>query len=289
LSKKVKTARLSIFSNLVLIVIKLVAGLLSGSISIISEAIHSALDLVAAVIAYFAVKISGNPPDRNHPYGHGKVENVSGVIEALLILLAATWIIYEGVDKFLHHEPVAYFGLGITVMMISAIVNFFVSRRLYKVAKETDSIALEADALHLKTDVYTSLGVALGLLLIYITKIQVLDPIIAIVVALFIIREAFELLKRSFTPLLDSKLPDEDIRAIQEIIQTHSKGCTSFHKFRTRKSGSSKYIDFHLEVPENISVKEAHEICDEIEAEIKNKLGSVDINIHIEPCKGKRK
>ena len=167
MNQKVKTARLSIASNTFLIILKLTVGIISGSVSIISEAIHSSMDLLAAVIAFFAVRVSDNPPDSKHPYGHGKVENISGVTEALLIFIAAALIITEAIKK-LSGEPfeLEFIWIGALVMLISAIVNSLVSHRLYKVAHETKSLALEADALHLKTDVYTSLGVAAGLGLI---------------------------------------------------------------------------------------------------------------------------
>lgn len=285
MNKKVKTARLSIFSNVFLIIIKLIAGLLSGSVSILSEAIHSMMDLVAAIIAYFSVRISSRPPDLEHPYGHGKFENVSGVVEGMLILVAAAWIVFEAVGKFNSNEPIEYMWLGMIVMSFSAIVNFFVSRRLYAVARETDSIALEADALHLKTDVYTSAGVAVGILLIYITGLHILDPIIAIAVALLILVEAFKLIRNAYLPLLDSSLPEEDVKKIQHILNKYTGNCFQYHQFRTRKSGSHKYLDFHLEVPEKMSVMEAHTLCDNIEAELKSTIRFLDINIHIEPCK----
>ena len=155
---KVSIARLSILSNTCLIVMKLVVGIISGSVSIISEAIHSSVDLMAAIIAFFSVRVSDNPPDSRHPYGHGKIENISGVIEALLIFIAAILIIVKAVKKLLG-EPVELesIGIGSLVMLVSAVINIIVSRRLYKVARETHSVALEADALHLKTDVFTSL------------------------------------------------------------------------------------------------------------------------------------
>lgn len=283
LNKKVKTARLSIFSNVFLISIKIAVGVLSGSVSIISEAIHSTIDLIAAVIAYFSVRVSDKPPDEAHPYGHGKFENVSGVIEALLILVAAFWIIFEAVKKFTHHEPIEFLYLGILVMSVSAIVNFFVSKRLYKVARETDSIALEADALHLKTDIYTSLGVAIGMLVIWITDMHFLDPVIAILVALIILKESYNLLKTAFSPLVDSSLPEEDIKRIKSVIDKHVDHCIKYHHFRTRRSGSYKYLDFHLEVPQDMTVKRAHDLCDEIELDIKEQINLIDINIHIEP------
>ncbi|NOX47237.1 MAG: cation transporter [Chlorobi bacterium] len=285
MNKKVKTARLSIFSNLFLIVIKIVVGILSGSVSIISEAIHSTIDLVASVIAFFSVKVSGLPPDKEHPYGHGKIENISGVVEGLLILVAAFWIVYEAIKKFVDHKPIDFLYLGIIVMSVSAIVNFFVSRRLYKVAKETDSIALEADALHLKTDIYTSVGVAIGMFIIWLTDLHVLDPVIAILVALIILKEAYSLIRNAYQPLVDVALPDEDLKLVDEILSGFMQGEISYHKVRSRKSGPYKYLDFHLNVPGDMSVKESHNLCDKIELGLKSKIAPLDINIHVEPAK----
>ena len=280
MNPKVKIARLSIVSNSFLIIIKLAVGLVSGSVSIISEAIHSAMDLVAALIAFLSVRISDQPADTEHPYGHGKFENVSGVIEAVLIFVAAIWIILESIKKLLHNEPVEALGLGSIVMLVSALVNFFVSRRLYKVAKATDSIALEADALHLKTDVYTSLGVGVGLGLIWITGLPFLDPIIAMIVAIFILRESYILLKNAYSPLLDTALSNDEI----EIIKQHliDKKLT-FHDLKTRKAGQFRFAELHLEMPGTLSLREVHDVCDEIENYLKNKIRNLDINIHVEP------
>ncbi len=282
-AKKVRTARLSIFSNIFLILIKLLAGILSGSVSIISEAIHSSMDLMAAVIAFFSVRVSSNPPDKKHPYGHGKFENVSGVIEAILILVAAIWIIYEAVHKLIKPTPVDTLGIGIIVMSMSAIVNFFISRRLYKVAKETDSLALEADALHLKTDVYTSIGVAFGLGLLWLTKLDWLDPVVAILVALLITYESFVLLKKAYSPLLDTTLPEAELEIIRTSIKKQLGPNMDYHQLRARRSGHYKHIDLHLEVPANFTVAESHKICDAIEEEISNNLSETEVHIHIEP------
>ncbi|HLO60870.1 MAG TPA: cation diffusion facilitator family transporter [Bacteroidales bacterium] len=279
-SEKVKTARLSIISNSLLITMKVVAGLISGSVSILSEAIHSGMDLLAAIIAFFSVKFSNTPPDKEHPYGHGKFENVSGVIEAMLIFVAAGWIIYEAIHKISNPTKVENIQIGSVVMGISAIVNFLVSKKLYKVARKTDSIALEADALHLKTDVLTSLGVAVGLILIWITRWTILDPVVAIIVALMIIRESYRLLKNAFSPLLDASLSDEENKIIREEITKRNIG---FHDLRTRKSGHYRFAELHLEMPENMSLKEVHSICDQIESEIENKIAHININIHVEP------
>lgn len=283
-NKKVRVALLSVGSNIVLVILKVIVGLITGSVSIISEAIHSASDLLASFIALFSVKVSEHPPDENHPYGHGKYENISGVIEALLIFAAAFWIIYESVNKIMHHEAFESVGIGFVVMFVSAIINFFVARRLYKVAKETDSIALEADALHLKTDVYTSLGVGIALGIIWLTGYYIFDPIIAIIVALFILRESFVLLKHAFAPLVDVKLSDGDIEIIKAVISEHLANNYSFHQLRTRKSGFFKYVDLHLELPCEMSVEESHLICDRLEAAIKKQISNIEVFIHVEPA-----
>jgi cation diffusion facilitator family transporter len=280
MNSKIRIARLSIISNTFLIIIKLIAGFFSGSVSVISEAIHSAMDLVAALIAFFSVRISDQPADNKHPYGHGKFENVSGVIEAVLIFMAAIWIILEAIKKLIHREPVESLHLGFIVMAISAAVNFYVSRKIYKVAKATDSIALEADALHLKTDVYTSLGVAIGLFLIWLTGITLLDPIVAITVAALIIKESFELLKNAYSPLLDTSLSDDEIMIIERIIQNKS---LKYHGLKTRKAGQFRFVDVHVEMPETMTLKEVHDVCDDVEEELKKEIRNLDINIHVEP------
>jgi cation diffusion facilitator family transporter len=281
MNAKVKIARLSVASNTLLIIMKLTVGIISGSVSIISEAIHSSMDLIAAVIAFFAVKVSDTPPDSRHPYGHGKVENISGVIEGLLILIAAVWIIIEAVKKMMGGPmQLESIWLGAVVMFISAVINTIVSRRLYKVARLTNSVALEADALHLKTDVYTSLGVAVGLSLIMLTGIKWFDPIVAIFVALFIIRESYELLKRAFSPLLDTSWSVEEVRDLVSKLDTMK---VSYHDLRTRIAGNYRFIDIHVEIPENESVGTAHSYCDRIEDELKRFYDNLTVTIHVEP------
>jgi cation diffusion facilitator family transporter len=260
---------------------KVIVGIMSGSVSIISEAIHSSMDLIAAIIAFFAVRVSDNPPDSRHPYGHGKVENISGVIEALLIFVAAIWIIIEAIKKLFGAEiELESIWIGSIVMAISAIINIFVSRRLYKVARETKSVALEADALHLKTDVYTSAGVAIGLLLILITDVKWLDPVVAILVALFIIRESYSLLKRAFTPLLDTAWSEDEIDGLEKKLNQLE---VNYHDLRTRVAGNYRFIDVHVEIPEKESVGDAHKYCDLIEEELMATYENLSVTIHVEP------
>jgi cation diffusion facilitator family transporter len=281
MNAKVSIARLSIVSNTLLILMKLTVGILSGSVSILSEAIHSSMDLLAAIIAFFSVRVSDYPPDSRHPYGHGKIENISGVIEALLIFIAAIWIIVEAVRKLLGDKiELDSIALGSLVMLISALVNIIVSRKLYKVARATNSVALEADALHLKTDVYTSLGVAVGLGLIMITKINWLDPAIAILVALFIIREAYLLLTKAFTPLLDTAWETTEIEELETKLNALE---VSYHDLRTRVAGNYRFIDIHIQIPEDVSVGKAHKYCDKIENELRKIYENLTVTIHVEP------
>ena len=281
MNAKVSTARLSIASNTLLIVMKLVVGLISGSVSILSEAIHSSMDLVAAIIAFFSVRVSDNPPDTRHPYGHGKIENISGVIESLLIFLAAVWIIIEAMKKLLGEKiELDSIAFGSIVMFISAIVNTFVSRRLYKVARATKSVALEADALHLKTDIFTSLGVAIGLGLIIVTGINWLDPVIAILVALFIITQAYQLLKKAFTPLLDTAWSNNEIEELKKKLNSLN---VSYHDLRTRVAGNYRFVDIHIQIPEYVTVGNAHKYCDKIENELTTVYENLTVTIHVEP------
>jgi cation diffusion facilitator family transporter len=284
MSRKAKYAKLSILSNLALIIMKVAVGVITGSVSIISEAIHSTMDLLAALIAFIAVKIADVPPDEDHPYGHEKVENISGVIEALLIFGASVLIIMEAVKKIVTREPIDSIGLGFVVMFISSVVNFIVSRVLYRVAKEEESVAIEADALHLKVDVYTSLGVGAGLLLIWFTGFTILDPIVAILIALFILKEAWDMLRKAFKPLIDERISDEEIEIIKKTVAKHRDVCIDVHEIRTRRSGKIKHIDFHLSMPDNITVKEAHDICDKIEIEIGERIRNTKVLIHAEAC-----
>lgn len=279
-SLKTRTARLSVLSNSLLIILKVVVGAVTGSVSILSEAIHSSIDLVAAVIAFFAVKVSGNPADDRHPFGHGKVENVSGVIEALLIFIASAWIIYEAVGRFLHPGETEALGLGVLVMAVSAVVNTFVSRRLYKVAKMTDSVALEADALHLKTDVITSAGVAVGLGLIWLTGWHVLDPVIALLVAVIIIYESWMLLRKAFSPLLDTALSQGEMTKLTSILEEME---VQYHDLRTRAAGHQRFVEFHLDVPAHETIETIHRQCDLIEARLEHEFRDISVIIHPEP------
>ena len=293
-NRKIRAAVLSVISNTALVVIKLVTGLLIGSVSIISEAIHSGVDLLAAVIALFSVKTSSLPADSEHPFGHGKIENISGTIEALLIFVAAIWIIAEAVKKLLDPEPIEAVGWGVGIMLISAVTNIFVSKMLFKVGRETDSIALQADAWHLKTDVYTSAGVMAGLALLWLAEwifpdgnFFWLDPVAALVVAVLIIKAAYDLTSQSAKDLLDVHLPSVELEWIREKINEQAGIIHGFHDLRTRKAGHFRFIEFHLKVESLMSVMDSHAIAKELSNEIKIQFPNTTVTIHIEPCDGK--
>lgn len=285
---KEKTAHLSIISNTGLVLMKFAVGFAIGSVSIISEAIHSSMDLIAAVIAFFSVRKSAEPPDAGHSFGHGKFEDISGLIEALLIFVAAILIIREAAIKLLGHSPEELkpelLFAGIAVMGISALVNWYVSQRLMKVAKQTESIALESDAWHLRTDVYTSLGVFLGLILIRLTGITLFDPIFAIGVAIIIMKAAYDLSVRSFADLIDHSIPESDEQRIKEIICDHSGEYAGFHDLRTRRSGPEIFIEFHLVMSGEITVVQSHDLADHLETDLLLEYPRANVTIHIEPC-----
>lgn len=282
--EKIAVARLSVYSNTALVALKLVSGIFMMSVAVLSEAIHSAIDLIAALIARYSVKKSAEPADREHRYGHGKYENLSGLIEGSLIFVAAIGIIYQAVQKIQDPDATVDFLLaGIVIMGISAVVNFFVSRRIMTVARKTESLALEADAFHLTTDVLTSVGVFVALALIQLGGPMWIDPAVAILVAAFIIHAAYDISRRSTEGLLDKSLPEAEIRLIERIIRDHEH-ILNYHKLRARRMGSERQIDVHMIVSRNLSVKEGHDLVDHIEYEIKKELPRSSVMIHTEPC-----
>ena len=282
--RKARTAFLSILSNSLLVTLKLGVGLWSGSVSVLSEALHSAIDLVASGIAFFSVRVSDTPPDDNHPYGHGKIESLSGLAESLLIFLAAAFIVHEAVDKLRDpgHIHTAQVDAGMAVMALSAVINIVLSRYLFRVGRETDSMALEADAEHLRTDVLTSVGVLAGLALTRLTGQLWFDPLTALLVALLIIHTGYRLTREAVSPLLDVRLPPEDEAAIQEVLETDER-VLGYHKLRTRKAGSHRHVDVHVQIDDHCTLLQAHDLTEELEDRIREALPATQINIHIEP------
>lgn len=282
---KKNTAKISVLSNLSLIIMKFIAGFVTGSFSIISEALHSATDLLAAYVAYFAVKKSAKSADEDHPFGHGKYEDFSGLIEGVLINIAAIYIIFEAGRKIIMQEhAIMNIDIAAGVMILSVVVNIFVSQNLFRVAKKTGSIALYADGEHLRVDVYTSLGVALGMLLIKFTGIHILDSLIALIVAVMISHTGMSICKKAVGNLLDEGLPEADVNEIREIVNSFKDdGVYGVSKIRTRTSGPRKNIELVVYVKGSMTVKESHDICNKIEAGLRARFNQVDTMIHIEP------
>lgn len=278
-----RVALLSVAASIATLLLKFTAFYLTDSVGLLSDAVESLVNLTASLIAFAAVSYADRPPDSNHAYGHDKAEYFSSGAEGTLILFAAGSIIISAAQRLLHPAPVANAGLGGGIALIASVINFAVSRVLLRVAREQDSIALEADAHHLMTDVWTSIVVVVGVALVALTGWQTLDPLLAIGVALNIIWTGVQLLRRSTAGLMDMALPPREVAIVQEAIDAVVGPDTPYHALRTRKSGARRFIDFHLLVPGSDTVQKAHEVATEIEARIENTLPNTFVTIHIEP------
>lgn len=280
----VRAASFSVYSNTILTVGKFAVGFIMASTAVISEGIHSGIDLLASLTAFLSLRRSGKPADKEHPFGHGRFENISGFVEGVLIFMAALLIIIEAVQKILNLEEIREVSLGIIMMGISTLANVLVSTYLFRVARKTESIALEADAEHLRVDVITSLGVFAGLVAIQITDIHLLDPLIALAVAGLIISTAIKITRKSFEGLVDTKLSTEEEMKVLEAVKAGSEGVVWLHSIRTRKAGRDRFIDLVVWACHTLGVEEAHRICDNIEAKIANRIEHTSVIIHVEPC-----
>ncbi len=285
MDKKSRTVLFSISSNAILLTVKLVAGVMTGSVSVLSEAVHSATDLVASVVALVAVRRSNSPPDEDHHYGHGRFENLAGVFEGLVLFAVGGYVVYGAVDNILNGAELELLGLGILVMALSAVVNLFVSGWLLRVARETDSRALAAEGYNLRTDVWGAAGVAVGLAAALATGWTVLDPIIAALIGLAILWTALRLVSGSTRVLLDESLPPGELDVVERVIEDcvrSEAAIRGFHKLRARKSGSQRHIDFHLQLKAETTLGEAHKLSDDLEERIRRSLPNSDVLIHLE-------
>ncbi len=284
LEKKI-AAGLSITSNALIILLKIAAGIISGSISIISEAIHSLSDFLASVLTFFSITKSSEPADASHPFGHGRYEDMSGFIEGGLIIFAALYIMYQAIKKLVFGSVMEIENnIGIIVMFLAIAANFLVSSYLFNVAKRSNSVSLLADGQHLRTDVYSSAGVLIGLVLIKITGIYLLDSVVAIIVAVFIFKAGFSISRTTLNNLLDGSLPEKDLNEIKNIIRNFKdSGITNYKSLKTRSMGSAKDIELTLLFPSKMTICECHKICDDVESMIWKKLGNCFVSIHAEP------
>ncbi len=277
-------AALSIASNSVLIALKLAAGAITGSIAILTEAIHSLIDLVASVIAFVSVRKADEPADAEHPYGHEKVENLAATIEGMLILVGAGIIIYEATHRLAVGSEVESLGIGIAVMGFSVVANLVVSTVLYRRARAHDSPALEGDAAHLRTDAMTSAGVLVGLGVVEITGIDAFDSITALIVAIAIVIAGIRIIRRSSGVLVDETLPDAELDQIEAAIaRARTAEVAGYHKLRARRAGSRRHIDLHVQYRSGTSLERAHELAHQMRAAIEAEIAPAEVLIHVEP------
>ncbi len=277
-------AALSIASNAVLIAIKLAAGAITGSIAIITEAIHSLIDLVASVIAFVSVRKADEPADAEHPYGHEKVENLAAAVEGALILLGAGIIVYEATHRLVVGAKVETLGVGIAVMGFSVLADLGVSRVLSRQAKADDSPALEGDAAHLRTDALTSLGVLVGLAIVQLTGNAAFDSITALLVAGVIVGAGLRILRRSSGVLVDEALPGAEMDLIEvAIAAARTPEVAGYHKLRARRAGARRYIDLHVQYRSGTSLERAHELAHRMRDEIEAEIPHAEVLIHVEP------
>lgn len=275
---------LAVISNVALTGGKVVVGVAMSSAAVLAEGLHSGVDLLAALMAFWAVRKARLPADGDHAFGHGKYDALSGAVEGLLIFGAAFFIIAEAFRKIVVGGEVEKLGLGAAVMGASAAINFLVSGRLFAVARRTGSVAVEADGHHLRTDVWTSLGVLVGIGLIGLTGINILDPLAALAVAALILITAWRITRKSLCDLLDRRLPLEEEKRIAEIVTRDHPHWLEYHRLRTRRAGGQRHVDLHLVTCRDIPVDLAHSLTEDLEDDIRREFPAAEIITHVEAC-----
>ncbi len=282
------SAMLAIIVIGIMAFVKLVAGLLINSVALLSEGLHTFIDLFAAIISYYTVKAAAAPADSEHRYGHGKIDNIAGIIQAAFIFVPTIIIIYRAIIGIINLETVLTgggVGFGTLVMLLTILVNIYLAIRLLNVAKKHKSEAIRAAAYHQLNDLWTSLGVFLALGIIWLKpEWKILDPIVALLVTGISIHMAFSLLKVSIDRLVDKSAGVKVDRSILDVLDSKKPLVRGYHNLRTRMAGSTVYIDLHVEICGELSFHEAHTLTEEIEREIMEKLDESDVIIHIDPC-----
>lgn len=283
-SGRTRAALLSIVSNSLLIALKLAAGLITGSIAILTEAMHSGIDLVASIVAYVSVRKAEEPADADHPYGHEKAENIGAGAEAMLILLGAAIIVIEAIRRLFAGSEVDALTLGIAVIAVTIVVDVVVSTYLYRRAGQLDSPALEGDAAHLRADALSSLAVLVGLVLIEVTGEASFDSIAALAVAGFIVATGIRLALRSGRELMDEAPPADELDRIEAAIAaSRPEQMAGYHKLRARRAGSRRHIDLHVQFRTGTTLEDAHRLAHELRDSIAAEFGNADVLIHVEP------
>jgi len=283
-SSKIGAARLYLGVVVGLIVLKLAASWLTGSLSVLAQAADSLLDLLSGIVTLMAIGVANKQADDEHPYGHGKVDDIAGVIQGIFIAVAGGLIIYSSIQRIISGTTVKIAEAGIAVMLVSIAASIILSRHLWKVARASNSAAIEASAHNISADVYSALAVLTGLVIVRLTGLNIVDSIIAIAVAVYILKIGYDTIRKPFLKLIDTRVSSAKEAAIKKCIASHSHEIVGFHRLRTRQSGDQYYIDLHIVMRKEISLEHSHQICDLIEAEIRNRLPNSSITIHAEPC-----
>lgn len=277
-------AILSIGVALLNIVLKFGAYQLTGSVGLLSDALESCVNLVAAIVAVWAITYAARPADETHAFGHSKAEYFSSGVEGALILVAAISIAISAWERLFHPQPLEQIGLGLGLTLVATAINGLLAFKMLQAGKRLRSITLRADAHHLLTDVWTSVGVLVGVMLVKLTGWLVLDPIIALIVAVNIVWAGFKLLRETGTGLLDAALPEDEQRLIAEIFMPYQAQGIQFHALRTRVAGTRRFINFHILVPGEWTVQKGHDLCEEIELSIIRGLPGSSVFTHLEPA-----
>jgi cation diffusion facilitator family transporter len=281
---KIRAATLSISAAILLAIIKVVVAFTSGSMAVLASAVDSLLDIVMSGVNLVAIRHAEQPADDCHPFGHGKFETLATMFQALIILLTGGWIVYEAGNRLYSGAQSLNVDQGIGILAFGALAAWGISSYLKRAAVQTDSSALAADALHFRMDIFSNLGLLSGMLLIRWFDLPWLDPTLSILVAAYILSEAFKLVRHALHDMLDRELPDEIKNQVRAVINAQNLPLSGYHNLRTRRAGSRKIMDFHLEVCRHMSVQDAHDIADQLEKGIENAILGADVTIHIEPC-----
>ncbi len=280
--QKREAARWSLISNAGLLTLKAVVGVFTGSVGVLAEVVNSAADLIGSSVAWLSVRVSDEPPDSTHAYGHGKIENLSGVLTAILVLGGGLYAIREAVAQLLRPTRLDHPLWGMAVMGVSALANIAVSRRLLRVGRETDSPAVAADGHHLRTDVLTSLGVLVGLLLVRVTHLRWWDSVAALIVSALILRVGYGLARDAVRTLSDEALPMSEEHTLERVLLADPL-VLGFHKLRTRKSGSHRHVDVHVQIADTHTFVESHRLTEDLEDRLRAALPNLHPIIHVEP------
>lgn len=276
-------AWLSVVTAIAIIALKVTAYRFTGSIGFLSDALESGANIVAAVITLAALLVAARPPDKEHEYGHSKAEYLSSGAEGALILIAAIYIAVQAVRRLLDPQPLDQVGAGVLLSAVAAAVNFAVARVLMRAGRQHRSAALTADAHHLMTDVWTSLGVIVGVGLAGLTGWLWLDPVVALAVAMQIVVTGYKLMRESVDGLMDTALPTDEIAQITAILERYSIDGVTYHAMRTRRAGAQRFVSVHIQVPGSWSVQQGHELLEAIERDVRHELAPINVITHLEP------